>query len=160
MSACESDNVDPTADLTAGKKAFAQKCSSCHVLARANAKGRQDPNLDESFRQALRGSAPVRRRGIRGSSGARCRSAACSFVLETTIHEGGTVKYALLIYDTPDAWAGLSEQEHDDVFGEYMQASQAPGVYGGAQLQPPDTATTVRVDGGQTLLTVGPFIEA
>jgi mono/diheme cytochrome c family protein len=53
LSACESDNVDKNADLIAGKKAFAQKCSSCHVLARANAKGIQGPNLDESFRQAL-----------------------------------------------------------------------------------------------------------
>ena len=53
MSACESDNIDPNADLVAGKKAFAQKCGSCHVLARANAKGAQGPNLDESFRQAL-----------------------------------------------------------------------------------------------------------
>jgi len=53
LSACESDNVDKNADLIAGKKAFAQKCSSCHVLARAQAKGVQGPNLDESFQQAL-----------------------------------------------------------------------------------------------------------
>jgi mono/diheme cytochrome c family protein len=53
LGACENDNVDENADLIAGKKAFAQKCSSCHVLARANAKGAQAPNLDESFRQAL-----------------------------------------------------------------------------------------------------------
>jgi mono/diheme cytochrome c family protein len=54
LSACESDNVAQDADLIAGKKAFAQKCSSCHVLARADAKGAQGPNLDESFRQSLR----------------------------------------------------------------------------------------------------------
>lgn len=53
LSACETDNVDKNADLIAGKKAFAQKCSSCHVLARADAKGIQGPDLDESFRQAL-----------------------------------------------------------------------------------------------------------
>ncbi len=53
LSACESDNVDKNADLIAGKKAFAQKCSSCHVLGRAQAKGVQGPNLDESFQQAL-----------------------------------------------------------------------------------------------------------
>ena len=70
------------------------------------------------------------------------------------------MKYALLIYDTPDAWAGLSEQERKDVSGEYMAARQAPGVYDGAHLQPPGMATTVRVDGGQTLLSDGPFIEA
>ena len=54
LSACENDNVSPNADLIAGKKAFAQKCSACHVLARANAKGVQGPNLDEAFRQSLK----------------------------------------------------------------------------------------------------------
>jgi hypothetical protein len=32
-------------------------------------------------------------------------------------------------------------------------------VTGGAQLQPPDTATTVRVQDGRTLTTDGPFAE-
>lgn len=54
LSACESDNVAADADLIAGKKAFAQKCSACHVLARANAEGVQGPNLDEAFRQSLK----------------------------------------------------------------------------------------------------------
>ncbi len=36
---------------------------------------------------------------------------------------------------------------------------QAPGVTGGAQLQPPTTATTVRVEDGKTLTTDGPFAE-
>ena len=54
LTACENDNVAADADLIAGKKAFAQKCSACHVLARANATGVQGPNLDEAFRQALR----------------------------------------------------------------------------------------------------------
>lgn len=53
LSACESDNVDPNADLIAGKKTFAQKCGSCHVLGRADTKGTQGPNLDEAFRQSL-----------------------------------------------------------------------------------------------------------
>lgn len=53
LSACENDNVDKNADLIAGKKTFAQKCGSCHVLARADTKGTQGPNLDAAFRQAL-----------------------------------------------------------------------------------------------------------
>jgi plastocyanin len=53
LSACSSDDPPANADLVAGKKAFAAKCSSCHVLARANAKGTQGPNLDEAFRRAL-----------------------------------------------------------------------------------------------------------
>ena len=52
LSACN-DSPPQSADLVAGKKAFAQKCSSCHVLARAAAKGTKGPNLDEAFRQAL-----------------------------------------------------------------------------------------------------------
>jgi mono/diheme cytochrome c family protein len=53
LSACENDNIDKNADLTAGKKTFAQKCGSCHVLGRAGTKGTQGPNLDDAFRQAL-----------------------------------------------------------------------------------------------------------
>ena len=54
LGACENDNVPENADLIAGKKAFAQKCGSCHVLARADAKGTTGPNLDEAFRQSLK----------------------------------------------------------------------------------------------------------
>lgn len=32
-----------------GKALYAQKCGSCHVLARAGTKGLQGPNLDEAF---------------------------------------------------------------------------------------------------------------
>lgn len=53
LSACENDNVDKNADLIAGKKAFVQHCSACHVLARAQAKGVVGPNLDEAFRRSL-----------------------------------------------------------------------------------------------------------
>jgi hypothetical protein len=70
------------------------------------------------------------------------------------------MKYALLIYDTDDAWADRTDEERAALMGEYMAVSQADGVYGGAQLQPPLTATTVRVDGDETVLTDGPFIDA
>lgn len=40
-------------DLVAGKRAFAEKCGSCHQLQRAGTQGIQGPNLDEAFRQAL-----------------------------------------------------------------------------------------------------------
>jgi mono/diheme cytochrome c family protein len=53
LSACENDNVPKHADLISGKKAFVQKCGSCHVLNRASTKGTQGPNLDDAFRQAL-----------------------------------------------------------------------------------------------------------
>jgi plastocyanin len=35
-----------------GKTLFAQKCGSCHTLARANTKGIQGPNLDAAFVEA------------------------------------------------------------------------------------------------------------
>lgn len=41
-------------DLVKGKTLFAQKCASCHTLARAGAKGSVGPNLDDAFAQARR----------------------------------------------------------------------------------------------------------
>jgi hypothetical protein len=40
-----------------------------------------------------------------------------------------------------------------------MAISGAPGVTGGAELQPASTTTTVRVQDGRTLTTDGPFVE-
>jgi hypothetical protein len=44
--------------------------------------------------------------------------------------------------------------------GEFRAIGESPGVIGGRRLEPADTATTVRVQGGQRLLSDGPFIEA
>ncbi len=41
-------------DEVNGKDLFAQKCGSCHTLARANTKGVQGPNLDQAFGAARR----------------------------------------------------------------------------------------------------------
>jgi hypothetical protein len=70
------------------------------------------------------------------------------------------VKYALLIYSTPEAREGLSESESAAVTAEYEAIFALPGVSAGLQLQPPATATTVRSDDGDTLLTDGPFVDA
>ena len=56
-------------------------------------------------------------------------------------------------------WESLSEDQQNAVSGEYFAIRQAPGVEGGEQLQPADTATTVRVQDGRTLTTDGPFAE-
>ncbi len=71
------------------------------------------------------------------------------------------MQYLVQIFsgETMAAWERLSEPEQDAVLQEYMAISSAPGVTGGAQLQPPDTATTVRVEDGRTLTTDGPFAE-
>jgi hypothetical protein len=72
------------------------------------------------------------------------------------------MKYLLQIYPNydPDEFARLAEDERDAIVDEYLAVSRAPGVVGGAQLQPVDTATTVRVADGETLLTDGPFMDA
>ena len=71
------------------------------------------------------------------------------------------MQYMLLIYsgDAPEKWDSLSEDEQNAIMGEYFAISQSPGVTGGDQLQPVETATTVRVDNGSTLTTDGPFAE-
>ncbi len=69
------------------------------------------------------------------------------------------MKYALLIYTDPASGNGISAAEQDSITAEYMQISQDPGIRGGEQLQPIDAATTVRVDGAQTLTTDGPFAD-
>jgi hypothetical protein len=71
------------------------------------------------------------------------------------------MKYMLSIYtgDAATNYDGLSEEEQSAIMGEYLAISQTAGVTGGAQLQPPETATTVRVDDGRTLTTDGPFAE-
>jgi hypothetical protein len=56
-------------------------------------------------------------------------------------------------------WERLSEAEKSAVSGEYFALSDAPGVTGGAQLQPPTSSTTVRVQDGRALTTDGPFLE-
>jgi hypothetical protein len=71
------------------------------------------------------------------------------------------MKYILLIHpnDSLAQYDSLSEEEQQAIFGEYVAIGQAPGVVGGDQLQPADTATTVRVSDGKTLTTDGPFVE-
>ena len=76
------------------------------------------------------------------------------------------MKYMLLIHqgDTPvpgsDEWENLSEDEQKAVYRDYQAINQTPGVTpASAQMQPPETATTVRVKDGETLTTDGPFAE-
>src|SRR5215218_7874675 len=72
------------------------------------------------------------------------------------------MKYLLQIYDrgATEQVARLAAEEQQAIVGEYLAIGQSPGVIGGEQLRPVETATTVRVQGGQTLLSDGPFVEA
>ena len=75
------------------------------------------------------------------------------------------MKYILLINQgsTPlpgsDAWNELSEEQQRSVYTAYQEINENPNVTPGQQMQPPETATTVRVDDGETLTTDGPFVE-
>jgi hypothetical protein len=70
------------------------------------------------------------------------------------------MKYALLIYAPENgAVESLPDDERQKLHAEYMALAERPSAVGGAQLQPGATATTVRVDGGQTLTTDGPYAE-
>jgi hypothetical protein len=75
------------------------------------------------------------------------------------------MKYMLLIHQgttpTPgsDEWESLSEDEQKAVYAAYQALNQTPGFTSGVQMQPPETATTVRVQDGKTLTTDGPFVE-
>jgi hypothetical protein len=76
------------------------------------------------------------------------------------------MKYMLLINqgdaptpDDPEAWGRLSEDEQKAVYAGYQEVNQTPGVTpAGERLQPPEMATTVRVQDEKTLTTDGPFV--
>ena len=72
------------------------------------------------------------------------------------------MEYMLLIYVEGEPGAG-SEEEREQMgaaFAKYTQdLSEAGAIVGGDPLQPPTTATTVRVAGGETLTSDGPFAE-
>jgi hypothetical protein len=70
------------------------------------------------------------------------------------IHQGDTPTP----YD-PEAWGRLSAEEQQAVFAAYRTVSETPGVTPGQQLAEPESATTVRVNNGETLTTDGPFAD-
>ena len=76
------------------------------------------------------------------------------------------MKYMLLIQQgsaptpySPEEWGRLSQDEQNAVYAAYKAINETPGVSSGVQMQPPETATTVRVEDGKTLTTDGPFVE-
>ena len=76
------------------------------------------------------------------------------------------MKYMLLIHhgSTPvpgsEAWGKLSHEERQAICAAYREISQTPGVTPASdRMEPPEMATTVRVEDGATLTTDGPFAE-
>jgi hypothetical protein len=69
------------------------------------------------------------------------------------------MKYALLIYENAGSRPALDEAEQRSISAEYYALGEEPTCVSGGQLQPVQTATTVRVQDGQMLTTDGPFAE-
>jgi hypothetical protein len=69
------------------------------------------------------------------------------------------MKYALLIYTSPDMVSSFSDEEMQSMSSEYYALRDEPGCLDGAHLADVANATTVRVDDGRTLTTDGPFAE-
>ena len=73
------------------------------------------------------------------------------------------MKYALLIYATPGAAGTAEPQQGDGVIGSWLDYTRAiresGALIAAEQLDQTDTATSVRLGGGERLLTDGPFME-
>ena len=69
------------------------------------------------------------------------------------------MKYATLIYSKPGSHEALAEEEYNAVFAEYMALVDDPRCVSSGQLEPVETATTVRVQDGNTLTTDGPYAD-
>ena len=75
-------------------------------------------------------------------------------------NEEEAMKYVMLIYQGTalERQAALPEEEQKQVYADYQGINQTPGVTPGLPMGLPENATTVRVEGGKTLTTDGPFI--
>jgi len=73
------------------------------------------------------------------------------------------MQFALLIYETPEAFASRAKDEIDSYTGAwraYYQALVDAGVYvGGDPLQVPETGTTIRVKEGKRHVQDGPYAD-
>jgi hypothetical protein len=74
------------------------------------------------------------------------------------------VKYMVLIYTNPSTWETLSEQEREQLMGEFdaynKELVDSGELVGGAALADPAQAKTVKVSDGETTATDGPFAES
>ncbi len=69
------------------------------------------------------------------------------------------MRYALMIYAEPGYSEALPDAERAAVSAEFAALADDDRCVGTLQLQPAETATCVRVTGGRTLMTDGPFAD-
>ena len=70
------------------------------------------------------------------------------------------MKYIMLVYQGPaiERQAALSDDEQKQVHADYQGINETPGVTAMPPLGLAENATTVRVEGGRTLTTDGPYV--
>ena len=69
------------------------------------------------------------------------------------------MEFIALIHADASDWEGMNDDERQAVYQRYLDFSERDEVVDGAQLQPTDAATTVRVRDGDRLVTDGPYAE-
>jgi hypothetical protein len=69
------------------------------------------------------------------------------------------MQYAVLIYEKHGANDPLTPEEQQAVSDEYLAIREDPRIVDGARLEPVEMTTTVRMRGGETLITDGPFAD-
>jgi hypothetical protein len=73
------------------------------------------------------------------------------------------VEYLALVYGNPDAWDAMSGEEQAAAYEGYMavgrDAEAAGALVDAAELEVTAAATSVRVRGGEAIVTDGPYAE-
>jgi len=69
------------------------------------------------------------------------------------------MQYALMIYAEPGRVEVLSDAEREAARAEFLALADDARIIGDVELAPAETATCVRVAGGRTLMTDGPFAD-
>jgi hypothetical protein len=69
------------------------------------------------------------------------------------------MQYALMVYAEPGYEEALADDERAAVYAEYLALADDPRCISSAALQPAETATSVQVVNGRTLMTDGPFAD-
>lgn len=73
------------------------------------------------------------------------------------------MRYLALVHVDERSWEALADAEREEVYARYRAFAEEARADGklveGEELQPTATATTVRVQDGETFVTDGPFAE-
>lgn len=70
------------------------------------------------------------------------------------------MRYAIIVYDAPAGMEARKDPEYQAAYAAYLKALVDAGVWlAGAGLHSKDTATTIRLQGGQRLVQDGPYAD-